>query len=761
MPIQVNQLRGRDASGKLSYTRPNEPGYSAARAYVPREGGGYTETTVDRNNAPARTVVAIGNSGLGVSQSYQQPSTPTQAPGYKTPSIQDQAASNPDFVASSRRGAGEYILSNGERASPNASYNAPLTSSNPGFQYTKQNAPSSRADPVYARNQLISATARNDRFLGGVVGYAQVREDLPIIQGLSTASGKAADFFQNVANSPTANPVQKWGATVGEGYFRTRQKYPEAYAADLTAPAIGYGAGTLLGGAANAGVNAFARAAPIATTRALPYIEGAGSAAMLGAAGFAAYGAATNPREFGSTGLTSLALFGGAGAGFTSTYGIRTTSTLRAGRPRAEIRYNAYGYNTATITASRDVSQAFSVYGKPYTARGVEGVSGLLRATESGGYAGELTATRVLRGPRGVTTTQDSFNVALRGRDIGALRRSDSALFGIPTSSTRTLAPESSAYLDPVQAQRGRIALLDASGRVRTSRPLRSVNSAFDYRGPVTGGVRNLRLEGEDLGITIARFNQDLTPRTYGESVSLTPATSRPRAGYGQRSLQLLREQNYLETPPKTTAYRGLGRRGSLGEGLARTDTLAPENVARTRGTRAETLTNLAYLRAGETTRSLELPLAFALTPGLRSNPSTRQDNALALRTTPSLRSTQRLDLAQNLGLGQTQELTQTQRLRPIQTQRLTQQTDQLTNRNFFTPPVTTPLPPTLPLPFLPPIGATSAGRYEAPSRGATRGFSYAPSLNALLGNIKGRKQPGNLLGFETRPIILTPKRRR
>lgn len=69
------------------------------------------------------------------------------------------------------------------------------------------------------------------------------------------------------------------------------------------------------------------------------------------------------------------------------------------------------------------------------------------------------------------------------------------------------------------------------------------------------------------------------------------------------------------------------------------------------------------------------------------------------------------------------------------------------------------PSPPPPP-PVFPPIGGFIPPFFGAPGgkgvegRGRGRGFKYAPSFNALLLGIKGKRPTGPLSGFETRPLI-------
>lgn len=769
MPTYVNEVRRNPSTGRVERT-----GRLERETYREREGGGYMREGVAPGNERPGDLQGRSLRRAQENQYARENTYATPAPEpYRTPSTAEIAAGSPAFLASSRRSPNEFIGANNERFVARASYNTPDTSSLPGFTGNATRAPTQGRDPNRFFMDRVAATARKESRVANVAAnYVENRAKSPTFAAVMNASGRAADASASFAARGETRAreganafargtgrAQSFLGRTGEGYFRLRQKYPEAYAVDAAAAPAGYLGGQLVGAGANVAVRGASAAFPRATAATLPLASGTGRVALYGAGAVGIYAAAKNPREFGATGLTTTAFFAGATKGYADTYGVRATGPVRYGRPRTpEIRRDAYGPGTLTIFSERPATQTYSVYGRPQTARGVSGVSGMLRQTESGAYAGELSSTTVLRTPRGVRTYQDSFGVAIRGRDLGAIRGSDQALFAAPTSSARRLPGESRAYLDDVYLERGRLARINAEGNVLASRPTKTVRSSFPYE------QQTARVTETAAGDTGTLLFSRSAPRQFTEAGAVRADFARARRGYGGRSVELLREQGFLREPPRLQRSPNeplnlrLDRRGSVLE--------APREmprILRETPSRAQPRTSgLQYLRGAEpaqATRSglLFLPLGLGATRATRAESSTVFAASGTMFVTGAAPSTR-----QATGAIQTQYFATGQRTSQTQAQQLVQAPMFDTPRGtpgVFAPPPTPPAGLPGGAPFFP--GASAA---ETPGRrggGSRRSFQYAPSIVGIQSGQRTSRAPtAPILGFEVR-LPVAPRRRR
>jgi hypothetical protein len=709
------------SSAQQAASQPQTNAQYEGLTYVPNAGGQpyYVRNTDTFSSRGQQTFIGVAQNTDGSTSFVSRPASASQTG-------RDNVAS---YYDARRREGGAYVQD----------YTTGRLRAQPSF--SAQNPQETRIQ------QELTRSTRTDRILGAAAFRGEVQR----------ASGRQA---QRIEALQPQTSFGKWTQQAGSGYFRAREQLPELYAIDAGAAFLGYGAGRAAGAGVNLGVRALSRAAPAASLGIVRGATYAGATTLTTLGAYSAVKAVKEPREFGATGATSLLFFGGAGYGFSQVAGVQPIRTT-LGRPRAEIRVGEYGANTISLTSSRTINQRVNVFGTPLTNKGVTGVSGLLRYTERGGVTGELTSTTALGG----RITQTPYFVAQRGSLLAAYRPSDNAVFALPISSQRRIPAASAAYLDTVRTQTGRLALINQrTGRVERSQPFKLLSSEFSYRGSPRFAQKTITLGRADTielqGFSLSRFTIPKGERLYGEGVTLRAFRSRPTRNYGQEALNSLRQQGIIPEAKPTRAPILQDRRGNI---LERT---FPEPVSRGRGsTRSPRVEPLSLLPpAINTAISPRITIPQSLITNIRAPSFARTPSRAATNQpqlfTPTIEFFPAQDTSTGTLLQPRQSITSASQLRTPQTPF---STSQLPPTNILSPPIRTPpaFPPLLP-PILP-IGA-EAGSTSRRSRGATRSFRYAPSLNALLGGATTTKEPNTpLFGFETRPVVrrTRPKRKK
>lgn len=783
MAIRVNTPTGRDSSGRITYDRG-----TSRPVYRERDGGGYERVIVSDSERRDSDVSADRGLARGIAdreavqnlQSQREFESGRQfllsqeggGGGFSTSvdgregygssqllfssrggRVSDVAASSSSFVASTRRSPNEFITAEGGRAVPTASIND-------GFLYRDVMTPTSRPDVERsARNVLqrdvvarpILSYVEGRRTIGDASGavaarlgsYAQERRDYA--NALGSSSGVIPSYQRVNARSAA------FLGSVGAGYFSARQRTPELFAVDVASYGLGRIAGVGLGAGVNRAVTGLSRFAPAASLGIVRGAGYAGGATLAAGTYFGARAAINDPEAFGATGLTSLAFFGGAARGFSSTAGVQL-GRVRYGRPTTpELRVGEYG-NALTFYTQRSATQSVRVFGQAAAPRrGVSGISGFLEPVR-GGFAGRAESITTLRSPSGVTQSSDAFLIAptrQRGT-IGALRLSDRQLFALGTR-TRTDATASALNIDPVRVTTGRIATVDSLGRVQSSRSLRLASTEFGYRGAST--FRSAQI---DNLFTAQEFVTSQGLRTFSSAAGLSPRSARAPRGYGRAAVEGLRRQGYL---PENVVTSRIGTRGSIGGQAPRYRTVTELSTV-SRGSP----TNLAPYRALGALQPLSPRSvgggflgALSVSLNLRSGSALESVSDTFARSRTSM--SQELSSTVSLAQFQRQQLSSLS----VQSQRQNLVSQQLfpNNASSFLPP-----PPFAPVGFLPPLpppfgaGGALSGFGGSP-REASRGFSYAPSLIALLGGIRsGSASSSPLGGLEVRPIVRRRNRR-
>lgn len=261
-------------------------------------------------------------------------------------------------------------------------------------------------------------------------------------------------------------------------------------------------------------------------------------------------------------------------------------------------------------------------------------------------------------------------------------------------------------------------------------------------RQPVIRGRIGGRVQPTALGSRSERFEFNTI---LGREKSLIGKIERPARPFERQAVKRLRSRGFLSAESQP-----MGRRGELTLSFEQ-----PKTISRQRYTsRAPRVRFYQDLSTPRLSSSLLSKAPFSTLSSSRlsfdKGPASILGQQAASRSITTVDVTSRSLITPFLDVRSTQN---------IDTRSLIRTDTLLRTQPFQSSTIDTvpdvPVPPDFPgggpfgVPLFGPPGGGSSG-----GRGRGRAFKYAPSLNALIFNIKGRKEKKRLTGFETRPIL-------
>ncbi len=397
----------------------------------------------------------------------------------------------------------------------------------------------------------------------------------------------------------------------------------------------------------------------------------------------------------------------------------------------------AYSRNTGRPLAGYNVKQEvsfseFSFKGKPYR----------IPVSEQYGYVyGKETAFVDKRGA-----------VSLFRQYRGVLPNEAFPVTKI-SSSTREYAELYKTFgirFKPETTNRGlRVRVSGASARA-------NVETGFGYdifklrRQPVIRGRGPGRVQPTGLGSRSEAFEFSTL---VGSDKLLSGEVIRPARPIESRAVRRLQDRGFLSSE-QFGFSGGLGRRGELVSFQPRPSEISVRRYAR-RSPKVQFYPDVAAPQVS----SLRSVPVLALNTYGRSAFSSKQSSSILGSTSslsvegPSYRTSPLVDVGL-LGGSRSSVISRTSQDRVptvITEQRSIFDTGGIAGPS---PGVGLPPPPFVPgMPGIPPLFGAGRGR-GVEGRGRGRKFKYAPSFNAFLFGIKGKRPTGPLSGFETRPIL-------
>ena len=397
----------------------------------------------------------------------------------------------------------------------------------------------------------------------------------------------------------------------------------------------------------------------------------------------------------------------------------------------------AYSRNTGRPLAGYNVKQEvsfseFSFKGKPYR----------IPVSEQYGYVyGKETAFVDKRGA-----------VSLFRQYRGVLPNEAFPVTKI-SSSTREYAELYKTFgirFKPETTNRGlRVRVSGASARA-------NVETGFGYdifklrRQPVIRGRGPGRVQPTGLGSRSEAFEFSTL---VGSDKLLSGEVIRPARPIESRAVRRLQDRGFLSSE-QFGFSGGLGRRGELVSFQPRPSEISVRRYAR-RSPKVQFYPDVAAPQVS----SLRSVPVLALNTYGRSAFSSKQSSSILGSTSslsvegPSYRTSPLVDVGL-LGGSRSSVISRTSQDRVptvITEQRTIFDTGGI---GAIGPGVGVPPPPFVPgMPGIPPLFGAGRGR-GVEGRGRGRQFKYAPSFNAFLFGIKGKRPTGPLSGFETRPIL-------